>query len=148
MSFVYFFVTGGPHNTTMCKIGFTKSHPERRLREVQGMCPVELDLFAYVEGNLQLEKKLHRTFDAVRYHGEWFVLKFKLKSFLWQLLPEGRCGESPTPQSQFHAAVYDNILSDYPPHPSIDVQEWLDSADPSEWLHVEKMFFSDPEVAQ
>lgn len=145
MSYVYFFVTSGPR-VEMCKIGFTRSHPERRRLEVQGMCPTELELFAYIEGDLQLEKKLHRTFAALNYHGEWFELTHKLKSFLWHLMPDGKCGVSPASQDRFHAAVYDNILNDYPPHPSIDIREWLDSADPSEWGYVDRLY--NCEVAQ
>lgn len=132
MSFVYFFVTSGPNDMTMCKIGFTKAFPERRRREVQGMCPTELELFAFINGDMSLEQKLHRTFAPLRYHGEWFVLEGKLHDFLYYLVPDGPC-EEPTSNSKFWNAVHDCVLAGCVPHPELDHEEYMGSADMSEW---------------
>lgn len=132
MSYVYFFVCHAPHNRLNCKIGFSKSHPERRRREVQRMCPEELELFAYIEGDEELERKLHRTFDPVLFHHEWFSMENKLKDFVWYLVPDGPC-EAPTPAEKFWNAVHDCILATCAPHPSIGDEEYTYSADMSEW---------------
>lgn len=58
------------------KIGITRE-PDRRLRGLQMMCPVELDLVCHrlfptsvLSG--QVERMLHVKFQAHRWRGEWF----------------------------------------------------------------------------
>lgn len=55
------------------KIGFT-ANLEQRLKEIQAMCPVPLELLATVPGGRAREAALHREFAGDRVHGEWFEL--------------------------------------------------------------------------
>ncbi len=58
------------------KIGYSKN-PERRIKELQYMCPTKLKLICTFEGNLVTEKALHNYFDKYRvsFTNEWFKLE-------------------------------------------------------------------------
>lgn len=65
-SFVYFIQGSG-----LIKIGVAID-PDGRLRQLQMMSPVPLELLATVKGSYELENQLHKQFDHSRSHGEWF----------------------------------------------------------------------------
>jgi len=88
--FVYFIEA---EKLGVVKIGFSDSHPDRRLRELQTGCPAPLKLLAYFEGTANEERQLHRTFSDLRSHGEWFRLDGDLR-FLVNVLA-GCSGTSP-----------------------------------------------------
>jgi hypothetical protein len=64
------YIIGSPA-TSLVKIGRSDDVP-RRLREIQHMSPVPLSVIWQTPGGAALEARLHRTFAALRCHGEWF----------------------------------------------------------------------------
>jgi hypothetical protein len=75
------------------KIGFSASHPDGRLKELQTGCPARLKLLAFVEGSLSEERQLHRRFSGLCTHGEWFRFEGEVR-FLINAL-SGCKGSSP-----------------------------------------------------
>lgn len=57
---------GGP-----IKIGYA-ADPDKRLKQLQVGCPVELHLIGEMRGSREDEQALHVRFDAGRGSGEWF----------------------------------------------------------------------------
>lgn len=64
------------------KIGSTKNSISSRLKTIQSNCPYKLNLLYVLEGKTFSEKRLHKTFNNLRIHGEWFKFSGKLKSFI------------------------------------------------------------------
>lgn len=64
------YVIGTP-GSSVVKIGVTNSL-ERRIRQIQTMSPVPLQLLWSCVGSIALEAALHREFADLRTHGEWF----------------------------------------------------------------------------
>src|ERR1051325_2744941 len=54
------------------KIGYSNSHPDRRLMEIRSCCPVEIEPMAFMDGTLMLERELHIRFIESCELGEWF----------------------------------------------------------------------------
>ena len=56
------------------KIGYTKNDVKKRLKQLQTSNPNKLFLLGYIEGDKEIEKKLHKKFYAsiIRHNGEWF----------------------------------------------------------------------------
>ena len=71
---VYFIqpVVGG-----FIKIGFSGNVPSR-FRQIQYQCPIPLKLLGVIEGDLNLEYRIHMTAIKERHHGEWFFPKGRL----------------------------------------------------------------------
>lgn len=67
--YVYFIQAKG--QPSPIKIGCSYD-PDRRLRELQKHCPVELVLIGLIPGDQDKEAELHRRFKHLRSHGEWF----------------------------------------------------------------------------
>jgi DNA-binding transcriptional regulator YiaG len=67
----------------MIKIGWS-SNVNDRLTDLQFASPVELTLAACIEvtGNQLIERQLHRKFDHLRAHGEWFRVDSELRAFV------------------------------------------------------------------
>jgi T5orf172 domain. len=63
-----YFITDGEY----IKIGYTRTYPIIRLKELQTGNPKPLKLLATMEGGLSLEKELHNTFRPYKAQGEWF----------------------------------------------------------------------------
>ena len=61
------------------KIGITISAPEKRLKDIQSMCPVKIKLIHYFESDdlRRVERLLHHTLRKFKSHGEWFGLNKK-----------------------------------------------------------------------
>ena len=125
--FVYF-ILAIEGEAMRCKIGFTTGDPLARMKSLQCGSPVELRLHAYTEVTAKnAEAALHDTFAPLRMHGEWFNVDGKLRDFLCYLRLEE---ETPVVSAEtFMGACLDIILSDHPPHPSIDRDEYLATAD-------------------
>lgn len=110
------------------KIGFTTGSPFARLRSLQTGCPEFLDVWAFIAGTQELEAALHRTFDNLRSHGEWFYVQDKLHSFLSYLGDEPDIGNLISPE-RLEVALYDTVFSGCTPHPSVLQSSWDSSAD-------------------
>jgi hypothetical protein len=67
-SMVYAF---GSKMTTRIKIG-TSIDVNVRLGQIQGMCPFPLSVLWTTPGDHRLEDALHKRFEPLRVHGEWF----------------------------------------------------------------------------
>lgn len=113
---------------SIVKIGYTSSHPKKRLRALQTGSPVPLVLWAYTNGTEQLEKAFHDAFSELRAHGEWFYAEYKLHDFLCYLGDEPNIGNF-IDREKIGVALFDNVLSDFVPHPSVPEDEWKGSAD-------------------
>lgn len=125
MSYVYFI--GPDWGFKRIKIGYTRSSLRARLAGLQTGCPWPLKVYAYMEGGLDLERVFHETFAPLRLQGEWFQIALKLESFLvWA----EDCGDrEPITDERFRIIMEDVMTNDMPPHPSIDMVDWIDSAD-------------------
>lgn len=62
----------GCPETSRVKIGFTSGDPYKRLRALRTGCPTDIRIFVMHPGTQEDERNLHRKFDALRLHGEWF----------------------------------------------------------------------------
>jgi len=63
------------------KIGYTQNI-ETRLADLQVASPFELSVMLLIEGDLELESELHRTFEDYRIRGEWYWLNDDMKKFI------------------------------------------------------------------
>lgn len=61
----------GPASRRPVKIGYS-ADPATRLRGIQTMSPTPLDVLWSHPGSRAVESALHRKFNALRLHGEWF----------------------------------------------------------------------------
>lgn len=115
------------------KIGFTAKSPWGRLASFQTGSPCELDLLAFWPGTMEEEQRLHRTFEPLNLHGEWFSIDGKLQDFLWYMVGEGYGPERQRPRQLFEDALWDCVVTDQTP--------WSkpESALPAQWFD----FFAD-----
>ncbi len=67
-----------------CKIGFTKSDVDRRLKGLQTGSSSELIMLAKHPGTPDTERKLHEMFTANRIRGEWFEITDELRAYMIQ----------------------------------------------------------------
>lgn len=118
----------GAGEVNAVKIGFTKSNPEYRVRALQTGSPCALDLMAYWRGTIEEEQRLHRIFEPVSLHGEWFAIDGKLSDFLWYMIDAIPGKERFRQRETFDNAVHDVILATGAPHPSVDEVAYLQSA--------------------
>jgi hypothetical protein len=79
-TYIYFI---GGHRGPI-KIGLS-SAPLERLASMQICSPVELFLWAKVEGTFALEDEYHARFAEHRLHGEWFVRTPELRAEIKRL---------------------------------------------------------------
>jgi hypothetical protein len=70
MSYVYV-MQAGPY----FKIGWSGSHPKRRLGEIRTACPEPAVLLGFIEGTRADEDRLHEEYADKNTHGEWFRLE-------------------------------------------------------------------------
>lgn len=80
--FVYFIAA---ETAGAVKIGFTRHHPSRRLKELQTGCPSPLKLLTFSEGTVDDELSLHGSFADLKIHSEWFRLEGRLLEHIRQL---------------------------------------------------------------
>lgn len=64
------------------KIGFSESHPQKRLRALQTGSADTLELIAFIAGDMTKERELHRRFEHQRVRGEWFHDEGDLRLFV------------------------------------------------------------------
>lgn len=114
------------------KIGFTKSNPVERLKNLGCGSPVPLELIGYVDGPIELERAFHDAFAPLRCQGEWFYADLKLRDFL------GYFDDRPRPHDERYidrdkllVSLCANVFAECAPNPSISDDDYLASADPS-----------------
>lgn len=130
--YVYFILAGDLAAGVRCKIGFTRGNPASRLRDLQCGSPLKLQLYAYTEGSKEAESIFHDTFAPLRLHGEWFKVEGKLQDFLFYLI-EDAAGSGVVTGETLMTAVFDVILAEEVPHPSVDRDAYLSSVDTRHW---------------
>lgn len=74
---VYFLRAGG-----FIKIGKTTGHPDARVAELRTGCPFPIEVIGFIPGGLEDERALHRRFQAIRAHGEWFHATTELLAYI------------------------------------------------------------------
>jgi hypothetical protein len=92
---MYVYVIGVPRSLTV-KIGVT-GDIRRRLREIQNMSPVELEVLWSCPGGPALEQALHAHFAEIRSHGEWFVFEADPVSTIRRAVESGLVTEADEP---------------------------------------------------
>ena len=63
--------------TNLYKIGYTAGTTEDRIKGLQTGCPYKLSTVIDVDGSLQKEKCLQKTFEKYKKQGEWFEFNEK-----------------------------------------------------------------------
>jgi len=109
------------------KIGFTRANPRSRLDTLQTGCPQALRLMAYFPGSMEDEKRLHMTFEELRFRGEWFEVRDKLQDLLTYL---GDFRDPYCSREAFEGAIHDCVITDIGP--------WAvsETCDPSVWAYL------------
>lgn len=68
--------------TRRLKIGYTKSDPLKRMKNLQTGASGELVFIAKHPGTPETERALHQRFSAQRLHGEWFEMDEEMFTYL------------------------------------------------------------------
>lgn len=63
------------------KIGMT-SEIKQRLKQVQILCPFDVEILKIVDGGRHIEDKYHKQFSNLNTRGEWFKIEGDLKSLI------------------------------------------------------------------
>ncbi len=129
---IVYFLVGSTRHGLVCKIGFTGGDVWKRVRQIQASSPIELDIFGYVEGTLDLERKFHDTFAPLRLHGEWFDADFKLRDFIYYLSGYGAAKRLTTAE-ELDIAISDVILAKASSYPEMSDENYLASANHQIW---------------
>lgn len=82
--------TGGNY-----KIGCS-ADPAKRLKAITSKATVPLELVGYVPGSHGDEKRIHRAFQRLRLHGEWFRTTNDLAAFVDRCIELGRVAPIPS----------------------------------------------------
>jgi hypothetical protein len=143
MSGYVYFITCEPDQYV--KIGWSLRNPTGRLNTLQTGCPEALRLMAFFPGSQEDERRLHQTFDELRYRGEWFFNQYKLLDLI-RYLSDGYPRETNTGATRevFEAATWDVIITGYE-HPDMDdryLAEYRRSGAGHLWTHLH------PEMAE
>ena len=64
------------------KIGWTKNHPVRRLKNLQVGCPYPLKIIGLMECDPTVERSLHTVFEQYKIINEWFSSAPELLEFI------------------------------------------------------------------
>ena len=74
---VIYFIT--QEDDRYVKIGYADKDANRRLLDLQIGNPHELYLYAFIDGDIALEKELHERFKKFHIRGEWFQFKLPIR---------------------------------------------------------------------
>lgn len=129
--FVYFLV-GSVQSQMFCKIGFTGGDVAKRARNIGACSPIPLDIFGYVRGNIDLERKFHQTFAPMRMHNEWFAAEFKLHDFVHYLADFGGA-QRPATCEELDIAISDVILAKSSSYPAMSDEDYVGSVNMNIW---------------
>lgn len=123
VSYVYFIGCQNSGGEMRVKIGFTRRHPEARLMDFQPGSPEELDVLAYVRGDIQFERRLHMVFDGCRLHNEWFLSVGCLDRLVHRLMAVGKGARAPTDWDLFKLALFECVYDVVPDRVGPD-EDW------------------------
>lgn len=88
------------------KIGFTSGNPRERIKALQTGCPSPLKGVVHVPGSQDEERRLHRAFNPLHIHGEWFRFEGKLIDFVHYLRRESGSAS----RQRFEDALHDVLM--------------------------------------
>jgi len=74
--YVYFVAAGD-----LVKIGWA-INPVDRLKQIQHISPIKLNLIKYFSGDRSVESSLHKKFAAYRKRGEWFIKSKEIEDYI------------------------------------------------------------------
>jgi len=77
--FIYFIQ--GENDNSNIKIGFSISL-NKRIKTLQLYSPIKLRIIGILEGNIKLEKSIHKKFKKYRLWGEWFEANSEIFNFI------------------------------------------------------------------
>lgn len=142
-----YFITSSHGGEIRVKIGYTASDPMDRLRNLQCGSPVPLGIYTAFDGDKETERRFHETFAPLRLHGEWFLMKGKLRDFMLVLLDDAN-SRRPANWTHILEAVELVILAEEPIRDDDDPAEYMASANtrPWEWMR-EALAAADAEEA-
>jgi hypothetical protein len=102
------------------KIGYTRRSAKQRLAHGQTFSPEPLSILAESPASQALERQLHRYFEPLRIHGEWFRYEGRLKDLVY-FLSEGFTVEEwfDHESVEFVAALENARKQLYSCHPSL-----------------------------
>lgn len=66
----------------LMKIGYSRSHPDSRFRQLRTANATPLEAVGYMEGTLESEVQVHEIFRRSWSHGEWFRITPSLESYI------------------------------------------------------------------
>ena len=113
----------GKNDNSKVKIGYSKN-VKNRLKQIQYMSPVELEILNTMDGNAQVEMNIHQMFNSVRLYGEWFRLTPELAEFIkspFNPTNQGRNGNFHIIRSPVHKLERDIMKSLYSENGSLPV---------------------------
>lgn len=90
---VIYFLRGGG----LIKVG-TTDQLRARIRGIQSMSPVRLDLIMVAPGDVEREEIIHQRLQHSRHHGEWFEPSDALIRVMWMAAENGRRWRALRPQ--------------------------------------------------
>ncbi len=65
------------------KIGYTVSNDvSGSYKALQCQLPFDLELIGTLEGNQEIERRIHQTFEKHRIRGKWYNIEYDLKDFI------------------------------------------------------------------
>jgi len=79
MGYVYFIYSC---NDNKCKIGFSKNHPSKRLKQLNTGNSSSLLLLGYIEGNMKIEKNIRNQFHYLWENLEWLNIDESLIQYI------------------------------------------------------------------
>jgi hypothetical protein len=106
-----YFIGNKEHN--IVKIGYSKGCVESRLKSLKTGCPYKLEIFAIIEGELGVEKLLHRRFSSIRLEGEWFSLHPQIIQYIETYPEEKVMLRKSFSLVRFDKGYYIRILKNY-----------------------------------
>ena len=79
MSQVYFLLAS---SVNLVKIG-RSGDPDTRFEQLRLLSPVPLEVIGIIEGGSAVEADLHKRFNHLHSHGEWFHAANELRRYAW-----------------------------------------------------------------
>ncbi len=75
---IVYFISAG----NFIKIGKSTGNPKARIQTLQTGCPYKIEVLGWINGDVYLEKELHKKFSKHKAHGEWFSNHYDITDYL------------------------------------------------------------------
>ncbi len=88
-------------HSSYVKIGYTvSSDVSDSYKALQCQLPFDLELLGTLEGNQEIERRVHQTFEKKRIKGKWYNIEYDLKDFIDVTRLKLQKGEIETPMKE------------------------------------------------